>query len=193
MFLNFIQVFFAVFGIMDPVGNVPMFLMLTEKMDEKKRREMARKAVFWAGAILIVFVLFGNLVLDAFHIPIESLRIAGGIVLILLGLQVLFGVSFERQNNPEDKDGDISIVPLATPLIAGPGMISLAIILSKEYGYALTLLGVAANLFLSLLLFRYASYVLYVLGKQGALAFTKVMGLILVAIGVEFIRSALVV
>ena len=69
MFLNFIQVFFAVFGIMDPVGNVPMFLMLTEKMDEKKRREMARKAVFLAGAILIVFVLFGNLVLDAFHIP----------------------------------------------------------------------------------------------------------------------------
>ena len=89
-------------------------------------------------------------------------------MLILLGLQVLFGVSFERQNNPEDKDGDISIVPLATPLIAGPGMISLAIILSKEYGYVLTLIGVAANLFFVSYSFRYASYVLYVLGKQGA-------------------------
>ncbi len=193
MFLNFIQVFFAVFGIMDPVGNVPMFLMLTEKMNEKTRQEMAQRAIFWAGLILVVFVLFGNLVLDAFHVPVESFRIAGGIVLILLGLQIIFGISFERQNNSGDEAGDISVVPLATPLIAGPGMISLAIILSKEYGYVLTLTGVAANLLLSLVLFKYASRVLRVLGRKGTLAFAKVMGLILVAIGVEFVRSALLI
>jgi multiple antibiotic resistance protein len=191
MFLNFIQVFFAIFGVMDPVGNVPLFLTLTGKMDKKTCQVMARRAIFWAGIILIIFVFFGNLVLDVFSIPMESLRIAGGILLILLGFQVLFGISFTPTDSPDGGGEDISIVPLATPFIAGPGMMSLAIILTKEYGYLLTILGIAANLLLSLILFRYADYILRILGKNGTHAFAKIMGFILVAIGVEFIRSTI--
>lgn len=190
MLLSFTQVFFAIFGVMDPVGNVPMFLTLTGKMDEKTRQSLATKACIRAGAILVIFVFFGNFVLNAFHISIESFRIAGGLILALLGLQILFGINFEKNGDP-DGEGDISVVPLATPLIAGPGMITSAVILSKEYGYLLTLAGIAANLILSRLLFKYASFVLKILGKKGTLVFAKVMGLILVAIGVEFIRNAL--
>lgn len=191
MLLSFIQVFFAIFGVMDPVGNVPLFLSLTGKMDEKSRQKIARKAVFWAGIILLIFVFFGNLVLGAFHIPIESLKIAGGILLILLGLQIIFGISFGQQGDSDIKDVEVSIVPLATPFITGPGMMSSAIILSKEYGYLLTILGIVANLLLLFILFKYATFILRVLGREGTHAFAKVMGLILVAIGVEFIRSVL--
>lgn len=188
MWLSFVQVFFAIFGVMDPVGNVPMFLTLTGKKDRKTQEELATGAVMRAGVILVVFVFLGNAILHAFQISLESFRIAGGLILALLGLQILFGK--EHSVTPGEEE-DVSVVPLATPLIAGPGMITLAVILSKEYGYVLTLAGIAANLLLTRVLFRYAYLVLKVLGKKGALAFAKVMGLIIVAIGVEFIRNAL--
>lgn len=189
MWLQFIQVFVAVFGVMDPVGNAPVFISLTEKMKPEVRRRLATSAVVRAGVILLIFVFLGNAVLDAFSISIESFRVAGGIVLILLGLQIVFGINL--QNERPDADEDIGVVPLAMPLIAGPGMITLAIILTKEYGYALTLAGIAANLLLTKLAFDYSEILQRLMGRKGTMAFAKVFALILVAIGVEFIRNAL--
>ncbi|MEK9151775.1 MAG: MarC family protein [Patescibacteria group bacterium] len=186
---GFLKAFFAIFGVMDPVGNVPPFLTLTGKLDRKARLALATRAIIRAGAILTVFVFLGNGILNAFHISIESFRIAGGIILVLLGLEIIFG--FSLRNEAASADDDISVVPLATPLIAGPGTITSAVILAKQYGYAVTLTGVAANLILSYILFRYADVILRLLGAKGTLVFAKVMGLILVAIGVEFIRSGL--
>jgi multiple antibiotic resistance protein len=189
MLASFIKTFFAIFGVMDPVGNVPMFLALTDKMDRLAARSLARRAVVRAGVILVVFVFLGNALLDAFHVSIESFRIAGGLILVLLGLQILFGL--EAPHRPGEEAQDPSVVPLATPLIAGPGTITSSVILSKEFGYLATLLGIIANLLLSYLLFHYAHVILKLLGKKGTVVFAKVMGLILVSIGVEFIRSAL--
>jgi multiple antibiotic resistance protein len=189
MWLLFVQVFFAIFGVMDPVGNVPVFISLTGKMERKKQQDLATAAVLRAGVILVIFVFLGSAILNAFQISIESFRIAGGIILVLLGLQILFGK--DEEAGPESAERDISVVPLATPLIAGPGMITSAVILAKEYGYLLTLAGIVANLIITRLLFKYSFIVLRVLGSKGAMAFAKVMGLIIVAIGVEFVRSAL--
>jgi multiple antibiotic resistance protein len=188
MFLPFIQVFFAIFGVMDPVGNVPMFLSLTAKLERKEQQRLATSAVKRAGVILVAFVFLGSAILNAFQISIESFRIAGGLILCILGLQILFGPEHEAK---EGDGGDISVVPLATPLIAGPGTITSSVILVKEYGYLLVLAAVIVNLVLTRLLFKYAYLVLRLLGKKGAQAFAKVMGLIIVAIGVEFIRNAL--
>lgn len=190
MWLLFVQVFFAVFGVMDPVGNVPIFLSLTKKLDPVARQRLARGAIIRAGLILVVFVFLGSALLDAFHISLQSFRIAGGIILGLIGLQIVFNVNIHG-GDLEGDEGDLSVVPLATPLIAGPGMITTAVILAKEYGYLLTLAGIVANLLLTRLLFRYSGVILKVLGAKGSLAFAKVMGLILVAIGVEFVRNAL--
>lgn len=188
MFTLLLKAFFAVFGVMDPVGNVPTFLSLTEKMDITSKRRLATKAVLRAGIILLIFVFLGNAILNFFHISIQSFRIAGGLILILVGFQILFGIRFGKEDESLD---DISVVPLATPLIAGPGTITTVVIFSKEYGYQITLIGVIANLLLSWILFRYAPLILKILGKSGTLLFAKVMGLILVAIGVEFTRSGL--
>lgn len=188
MLASFIQVFFAVFGVMDSVGNTPVFISLAGKMPKRERDRLSLWAVLYAGAILTLFVFLGNAVLDVFKVSIESFRIAGGIVVAVLGFQIIFGLHLNKDLETSD---DISIVPLATPLIAGPGMITLSIILSKEYGYALTLAGIAANLAITYVLFLYSDLILKYFGKKGVLVFAKVMGLILVAIGVEFIRSAL--
>jgi len=179
----------AIFGVMDPVGNVPVFLALTEKMGAKEKRGIAVMAVMRASAILLFFVLFGNWVLDAFQISFESFRIASGLVLVFLGFQILFGYRFNRDAQAEE---DISIVPLAMPLIAGPGTITTAVIFTKEFGYLPTLAGLAANLLLSLLLFKYAHLVTRLIGRKGSLVFARVMGLILIAIGVEFARNAII-
>lgn len=189
MILNVVKAFFAVFGVMDPLGNTPVFLSLTERLDEKTKRSLAIKAVIRAGIVLLVFVFLGNIILDFFHISLQSFRIAGGIILLLIGLQLLFGLRFS--NEPEIVADDLSVVPLATPLIAGPGMITAVVIFSKEYGYLITIIGIVANLVLSWVLFRYANYIVKFLGKGGTLMFVKFMSLILVAIGVEFIRSGL--
>lgn len=177
---------FATFGVMDPVGNVPTFLSLTEKLDERARRALGGKAVLCAGGILLVFTFLGSAILDAFHVSLESFRIAGGLVLMLLGLEILFG--FSLRSSKDEAHEDISVVPLATPLIAGPGMVTTAVILAKEYGYLATLIGIAANLALSWLLFRHAGAIRRLLGAKGATVFAKMMGLILIAMGVEFVR-----
>jgi multiple antibiotic resistance protein len=184
-----LKTFFASFGVMDPVGNVPTFLSLTEKMDEAGRRRTARDAVLRAGGMLLFFVFLGGAVLEVFHISIGSFRVAGGIVLMLLGLEILYG--FRLGRGKEETEGDVALVPLATPLIAGPGMITTAVILAKEYGYAATLAGIALNLGLSYVLFLHSGLLLKIFGRKGSLIFAKLMGLILVAMGVEFIRNGL--
>jgi len=189
MLLSIVKAFFAVFGVMDPLGNTPVFLSLTERLDEKTKRSLAIKAVIRAGIVLLVFVFLGNVILDFFHISLQSFRIAGGIILLLIGLQLLFGLRFS--NDPEIVADDFSVGALATPLIAGHGMITAVVIFSKEYGYLITIIGIVANLVLSWVLFRYANYIVKFLGKGGTLMFVKFMSLILVAIGVEFIRSGL--
>lgn len=187
--LSFIQVFFAIFGVMDPVGNTPFFISLTHALDKEAKKVFAARAVLYAGGILVVFMFLGNFILNVFQVSIESFRIAGGIVLLVIGFQMLFNVEFDKKKEEFSGDEDASIVPLATPLIAGPGTISSVVILSKEFGYLYTFLGIAINLLLCYLLFRFASLIPKLLGNKGAMIFANIMGLILMAVGVEFIRS----
>ncbi len=187
----FYQVFFAIFGVMDPVGNIPFFLTFAHSLDREQKEKFARSAILYAGAILIIFMLLGNAILNVFEISIGSFRIAGGLVLLALGFKILFGIEFNTKKEEPENEKEPSIIPLATPLIAGPGMISLVIILAKEYGYLLTLAGILANLLINYIVFCLAPYILKVFGKKEVVIFGKMMGLILMAIGVEFIRTAL--
>ena len=189
MSLLFLKAFFALFGVIDPVGNTPIFLTLTDKLDETKRRELGRKGVLRAGVILCIFLVLGSAALQAFHVSFASFRIAGGLVLAWVGFQILFGIKIGSDGPPGDDD--MSAVPIATPLLAGPGAIAAVIILAKEYGYAATLAGIAGNLILTWLLFRHSGLVLKVLGRRGAHIAAKFIGLVLIAMGVDFIRSVL--
>lgn len=187
--LPFLQVTFTAFGAMDPVGNVPFFLALTDGLSREERRRVARRAVFASAAMILVFVFAGRTVLEAFHVSMESFRISGGLVLALIGLQIIF--EFGNSGQSPDRSLDVSLVPLATPLLAGPGIIALSIIMAKEYGYLITLSGMAVNLALVWLLFHYADLVYRWVGRSGMTATAKIMGIIIVAIGVEMMRKGL--
>ncbi len=175
---------------MDPVGNVPFFLAFSSSANAREKRAFARSAILYAGGILVIFMFLGNAILNVFQISMVSFRIAGGIALILIGLEMLLGINFNSNKESAEPEGTLNIMPLATPLIAGPGTISIVIILAKEYGYALCLAGIVSDLLLSYVLFRLAPYIVKVIGKKEMAVFANMMGLILVAIGVELIRQA---
>src|SRR5260370_13386029 len=110
--------------ITDPIGNAPIFLTVTRHLGPRERQRAAIQAVVAAGALIVGFALFGELVLRYLHVSISSLSIAGGLLLLLVALEMLRGTDF-----PTGESEDVALVPLATPLVAGPGAIATAMCL----------------------------------------------------------------
>ncbi|MFA6888480.1 MAG: MarC family protein [Candidatus Woesearchaeota archaeon] len=185
--LDFVKAFFALFVVMDAIGNIPIFALLEQKCSLKKQSHDITSAIYVAGALLLAFLFFGSAILLFFGITITSFKIAGGIILGILGIKLVLGIKF-REKRAEEYE--VAIVPLATPLITGPGVITTVIILVNQYGYIVTLVVSLLNLLITWFALRHANLLLKYIGKQGADAMTKIMGLILAAMGVNFILSA---
>src|SRR6202048_69471 len=139
----FAEAFITLVVIMDPLGSAPIFISLTAGPTPGARRRAALVAAAAAGGVVVVFALFGRLILDYLHVSVESLTIAGGLLLLLVALQMLRG---EEMEQPEA--ANVALVPLATPLLAGPGAIAAVMVLTKRYedgpGRLGVLLGIAA-------------------------------------------------
>jgi multiple antibiotic resistance protein len=121
--------FVTIAVLMDPVGIAPIFVAMTAALDARARQRAAIRAVVAAGALIIGFALFGGLVLDYLSVSVHSLAIAGGLLLLLVALEMLRGEDY-----PEDSGvDDVALVPLATPLLAGPGAIATVIVLSRQH------------------------------------------------------------
>src|ERR1700704_6990359 len=124
----FAEAFITLVVIMDPLGSAPIFIALTAGRPPAARRRAALTAAGAAGGVIVVFALFGRLILDYLHVSVESLTIAGGLLLLLVALQMLRG---EEIAQPET--ANIALVPLATPLLAGPGAIAAGMALTRRY------------------------------------------------------------
>jgi multiple antibiotic resistance protein len=179
------ETFVTLVVIMDPPGAAPIFLGLTGAMSPRGRRLAALRA---AGALVVFFALTGDLLLRYLDVSLHSLSIAGGLLLLLLSVEMLRGVDF-----PVGGSVDVALVPLATPLVAGPGAIATAMVLSREHdttdGRLAVILGILAAVVvvgLTLLLAeRIGRYV-----SATALHFlTRVLGLLIAAIGVQLIAD----
>jgi len=196
-----LNAFVVLFVVVDPVGNAPIFAGLTRGLSEAERRRAAFKGVMLAAAILLVFFAVGNGLLSALGIGIPAFRIAGGILLFLTALEMLFERrSRRRRRNAEDEEDrpDPSVFPLAIPLIAGPGAIASMILLAgqaPEEARALHLLGVhlvmALVLALVLALFLAAGLIERALGATGILVVTRLLGMLLAALSVQFVLDGL--
>lgn len=183
----FIKCFVALFVVLDPLGNLPLFFTLNNRYAEKYKHKNIRRAVAIATAILLPFVFFGMSILNFFGITISGFKIAGGILLFLVGLKIVLGTNGSKK----EEYSDIAIVPMATPLIAGPATITTIILLTGIYGYALPLIALIINLTINFILFSYSDEIIGVIGKQGAEVISKIFGMLLVAIAAEMIISGL--
>jgi multiple antibiotic resistance protein len=185
------ETFITLVVIMDPLGSVPIFLSLTAGRSQRTTRRMAWQAVLVALVVITVFAVFGQQILSYLHITLPALRGAGGLLLVLVALELLTGKASDPSSVP---DVNVALVPLGTPLLAGPGAIAATILFVKRADGAGDLLAVglaivAVHLALWLAL-RYSVLVLKVFREGGIQLITRIFGLLLTAIAVQFIADA---
>jgi multiple antibiotic resistance protein len=196
-FTEYTKIFISLFAIIDPVGIIPIIIAFTAGMTAQKRERVGRMASLSVFVILFAALLLGEAILGFFGISIHSFRTAGGILLLLMSITMLIGN--KPTLTPDDIDGDatssVAIVPLSTPLLAGPGAIS-TVILDAHKGNNVGHYGVMALVLVALSLtvwftFLIAPWVSRRLGTMGSNIVTRLMGLLLAAIAVEFIAGGL--
>lgn len=187
--------FSAIFFVVDPIAVVPVFITITEGDSEEKRRQMARRACVITAAILLSFLVGGGLIFRLFSLTLAAFKIAGGILLMLTALDMLRSVTVRtRTSGKEVQEAaakpDVAIVPLAMPLLAGPGSIATVMVLTaqaqKTWQLLLLALSIVVTAAASYLMLRAASLVNRFLGQSGRAILERVMGLLLVAIAVQF-------
>jgi multiple antibiotic resistance protein len=194
MLEKLIRDFVLIWTTVDPIGTLALFAGLTASLDRGQRRRVALRATLYAAMILVGAVVIGQILLDAMGIHLLSLKLAGGIILFLFALQMLFG-SAEAAGEPQE-GRDIAVFPLAIPSIASPGAIMAVILLTDNDVYTVPQQAMTAVMLLVVLLLTWgillaSDAILRVIGRQGASILVRVMGLILAALSVEFVMSAL--
>jgi multiple antibiotic resistance protein len=193
-----LSAFVTLFVTIDPPGLAPLFLALTAGMTRAERRQVAMRATITAFGTLVLFALAGLGILSVFGITIHAFRIAGGVLLFYIAFEMIF----ERRNNRKEKSAEIAradhirniaIFPLAIPLIAGPGAISATILLSGSYANLgermLLILMIAIAVGLAWLVFIAADRMEKLLGSTGRIVLTRLLGLILAALAVQFVAD----
>ena len=196
---DFINELVLMWVLIDPIGTVPIFLAATASLKEEHRKMIATRAVLIAGVILVGFLFGGHLLLRAIGIPLPSFQIAGGIVLFLFALTMIFGPSKAEQEKEEvgtlEQARSIAVFPLAIPSIASPGAMLGVVLLndSEKFEAWNSLLDVAVIFIVlaaTLILMYSAKTILRVIGDSGASVLSRIMGLILAAVAVDSVLSA---
>ncbi|WP_421734548.1 MarC family protein [Cellulomonas sp.] len=190
----FASVFITLFVIMDPPGVVPIFLGLTGAMTRQQRNRAARQAVLVALGVIVAFALFGQSLLDYMHITLPALQASGGLLLLLIAMELLTGKMEEPQPSGNGKV-NVALVPLGTPLLAGPGAIVATMVFVQQsdktvadwVAIAAGVVAVHVALYLAM---RFANVIHRILGESGTILVTRIAGLLLAAIAVQLVADA---
>lgn len=182
---DILKAFIPLFAIMDPFISVPVFLSLTRKDTQEKKNLIALEAVGIAALLLFVFLIFGQGLLDVLGISIASMQIAGGVLLAVMGIELVLGISFPREKDKIKRVPPAALI-IGTPLITGPGVITTTILLAGQYGAIVTAVAAVLALALSWLVLRYSHFVTRLIGETGSELLSRIMGLLLVAVAAQF-------
>jgi MarC family membrane protein len=194
----FVAVVASVFAIVDPVGALPFFVALTHDYSEADREVILRRASAVVAIVLGVFALVGQFLFEAFGFTLAAFEIAGGALLFVVAYEMLNGETGRTRLTPADRDealarrDELSIVPLGIPLLAGPGAISTVMIYGGRaagdpWAIASTFVAIAVTAGATFVVLRYGQRIVRRLGRVGIMALTRVMGLLLAAVAVQFI------
>lgn len=184
---QFLLSFIPIMVAMDAPGTLPIYVAMTEGLMKHERRKIVRQSILTALLITIGFVLLGRAVFNALGIIVEDFMIAGGIVLLIIGIIEIVRAG-EKQYAVSPTFG---VVPLGTPLIAGPATLTTTLVLVGSYGYVPVILSLIVNILLAWIVFSQADRIIRLIGINGSRAFAKVAALLLAAIAVKMIRSGI--
>jgi multiple antibiotic resistance protein len=193
----FIQTFFLYFIVIDPLGNTPLFLSITQNMDTNKKIRIALSASIIASIILLFFALLGSSLLNYINISYPAFTIGGGIILLIIAIEMLFDKRQQRKEEDIDLNSDnISVFPLATPIIAGPAAITSVIVSVSDIGTNFTnqsagMLSLVLVLFLTFIIFFIASKFSKIINKKIISVISRVVAIILVGLSVQYILDGI--
>ena len=195
--VDYISTFIFFFAVIDPIGTIPVFIAVTGQYQEKIKRKIAINATLAAALILIFFVVAGEVILTAIDIPLSAFQIAGGIVLFIFALSMIFGESKpEEEIKMASSGNETAIFPLAVPSIASPGAMLAAVLMTENKQYNLweqtqTTVIMLSVLLIVLVLMLAASWVHRLIGNSGASIISRVMGLILSSVAVANVLAGI--
>mgnify|MGYP001273496696 FL=1 len=200
----FIYVFAALFSVINPLGTVPIFVGLTQEYSASERSRTSLLTAVNIFVILLISFFTGRFILHFFGISIESLRIAGGLIIVTSGFALLTGsfskhkgMEKERVKNDAFQRDSVSLTPLAIPMLAGPGSISLLIGMYEDYSIIsekiITILAILCVCLATFLVLRSSHYIVKMLGASGINAISRIIGFIVIAIGIEYISSSIII
>ncbi|MGL4735450.1 MAG: YchE family NAAT transporter [Enterovibrio sp.] len=197
-FAIFFHFFIGLFAAVNPLGIMPIFVSLTAHQAKTERNKTAYIASFAFATILVVSLLAGQLLLDLFSISLNSFRIAGGLLLLSIAFTMMSGkLGEDKQNKQEQSESasreQVGVVPIAMPLLAGPGAISSTIVYASRHSGTIEIIGLLLTIGVFAvgvwILLRIAPTIVKYLGQTGINVITRIMGLILAALGIEFIAN----
>ena len=182
----FLQSLITLLAILDPIGNIPIFSSLTSKLSKKERISTVNKSVIISTFILLGFGFFGEYLLILLGITMNDLKLIGGLVLLIFSIDYVLG----RNTNYLDKNSEtnLAVFPLAIPILAGPGSISLVLVMS---GLFLKFFVIIISIFVCWCSIRLGSGLLKFLGKDGTQAISRIMGLLIGAVAIKLIREGI--
>ena len=184
---QFLLSFIPIMVALDAPGTLPLYVGMTEGMDEQERKRIVRQSIITAFLVTVGFILVGRAIFNALGILVEDFMIAGGVVLLIIAIaDVVRAGERKLERGPE-----FGVVPLGTPLIAGPGTLTTALVLVGTTGYLPVILSLIVNLIIAWIMFAQADRIIRFIGLSGSRAFAKVASLILAAFAVKMIRSGI--
>lgn len=197
MFDSLLVQFVILWAVIDPIGSVPVFLAKTNGLSPKICRRIARNAIFISIGVLLFFLILGQILLEKMQISLSSFQIAGGLVLLIFSLSMIFGESKpEKEIRLTNQWEEIAVYPLAIPSIASPGAMMTVVLLTDNHRFHLpeqimTAVLVLVILIITYILFLLAGYIHKFIGNVGASIISRIMGLILSAVAVDNILTGL--
>ena len=186
--LSLVTVFIMLFVVMDPPGNIPIFMALTRGMTEKERKKELNYAVVVATVLLLIFAFLGKIILYVLGITTDSFMIAGGILLLLISFDLLRG---EHKYGVRGDSG-VGAVPLGTPLLAGPGAITTVMVIIQSRGVGFVLFAILSAVIATNLVLGQSERILSIIGKVGSEVLSRVIGIIVAAIAIQFIGDGII-
>lgn len=185
---TFLLTFIPLFVAIDAPGILPLYISLVEGIPEPQRKTIARQSVITAFLVATLFLFLGNFIFSLLGIKLEDFMIAGGILLLILSISDILRVKEKELTISET----LGVVPIGTPLLAGPATLTTLIILTGNYGYPIVIFSLSLNLLIAWIMLHKAEFVIRIMGVHGIKAFAKVMALLLSAIAVSLIKKGLI-
>lgn len=181
-----VKAFIMLFVIMDPPGNIPIFLAITKDINKEEKKKELNHAVIVATILLLLFAFLGKFILDVLGISLNSFMIAGGILLLFISFDLI------RGKKEYGTKGEVGAVPLGTPLLAGPGAITAVMMIIQSWGVFIVLFSIFFAIIATKLILNQSERIYNITGREGSEVLSRVMGIIVAAIAIEFIAKGII-